>query len=207
MTAALLPAPALPSVPCRGGCGQRLTDADSIRVGMGPDCAAQHGIWHPRNAAHTRPATTAQGGPNLLDLIGDSTMTNEMPTRPAESAVEARTAQTEGVGALSLLEEVLTGRQWMVVRTLRYARDNSHSQIQSFGPEGFGEILDVIDNLAQQIHGARDVVDAAVTWVDAGDRNNGPDATAQDERDHDDAGDRLEAAARAYLTATSKEIP
>jgi len=44
------------------------------------------------------------------------------------------------------------------------------------------------------------VVDAAVTWIEAADRLTGPDATIQNERDHDTAGDQLEAATRTYIT-------
>lgn len=43
------------------------------------------------------------------------------------------------------------------------------------------------------------VIDAAVTLIEAGDRNDRPDATTQDERDYDDAGDHLETVTRTYI--------
>ncbi|GAB7044892.1 DUF6011 domain-containing protein [Catenuloplanes indicus] len=81
---ALIAAATVSPVPCRGGCGQQLTDADSIRVGYGPDCAEKRGIWHPRHQTTTRPAAR-QDGPTLLDLIGDRMTDDETRRAPAES--------------------------------------------------------------------------------------------------------------------------
>lgn len=89
MVTALVPATAVPALPCRGGCGQQLTDADSRRVGYGPDCAARRGIPHPRHQTTARPLRAVQGGPDLLDLIGDPMTEQNVPVRPAESPADA----------------------------------------------------------------------------------------------------------------------
>lgn len=92
---ALLPAAGLTPVPCRGGCGQQLTDADSIRVGMGAGCAAKHGIWHPQNATTTRPASTVQGGPSLLDHLNGDRMDDTLFPEPTPADPDEAIAREE----------------------------------------------------------------------------------------------------------------
>ena len=128
---ALLPARTLPAVPCRGGCGQRLTDADSIRVGMGPDCAAQHGVWHPRNQTTTRPAVLTQDGPSLLDLIGDHTLT--------DTTTDVRT-------------ETLHDNPWLSLRVVRAPERGINGYAYSHETRCQGRIVAV---LPHRIHNGR----------------------------------------------------
>jgi len=129
---ALLPASTLPAVPCRGGCGQLLTDPDSRAVGMGPDCAAQHGIWHPRNQTIARPAAVWQDGPNLLDLIGD-----QMTDTDTDTGVQT---------------ETLYENPWLSLRIARAPERGINGYVYSHEARCQGRIVAV---LPHRVHNGR----------------------------------------------------